>query len=405
MTFQKHTLANGLQLIGERIPGAAGAAIGIFVRTGARDEEPEVSGVSHFLEHMMFKGTETRSALDISYQLGAMGAQANAFTSEENTVYYMAVLPEYFAEAVELLSDMLRSTLDPTEFSTEKNVILEEIALYQDRPTFQLFEASTNRFFGPHPAGNSVLGTVESIKALSQDQMKAYFDRQYVPGNMVFAAAGDFDWQQFTDLADKHCGAWKSGTVERKRPELVPQNVEEEIRKENINRAHVCLVGPGPSAAEEERYAAGVLCGILGDSTGSHAFWKLVDAGLADAVSIDSDDMDSAGMVFAYASTAPEKLAEVETVLRGILNSAGSFTDDELSQMITKLGTRLVLQGESSMRRLMSIGLDWIYRGEYQPLTGELEKIKQVDRRAISTLLERYSFSPTCTVRLVPEQR
>ena len=142
MDFKKYTLENNLTLLGEVNPHAKSVALGFFVKTGARDETADVSGVSHFLEHMMFKGTEKRSALDVTYDLGNLGAQANAFTSEENTVYYASVLPEYFEDTLELLSDMLRPSLSQEEYDVEKKVILEEIALYQDHPMHILFEAS-----------------------------------------------------------------------------------------------------------------------------------------------------------------------------------------------------------------------------------------------------------------------
>src|SRR5258708_1167985 len=154
-----HTLKNGLTLIGEPNSANKSAAVGFFVRTGARDEVGKEAGISHFLEHMMFKGTEKRSSLDITYQLGNIGAQANAYTSEENTVYYSAIIAEFFSEIVELLCDMLRPALDRDEFNLEKKVILEEIALYQDRPQFYLFENAISTYFNSHTPGNSVLGT------------------------------------------------------------------------------------------------------------------------------------------------------------------------------------------------------------------------------------------------------
>lgn len=165
-TFKKTQLSNGLTLLGESNPSNVSAAIGFFVKTGARDETPAESGLSHFLEHMMFKGTPTRSALQINLDLGNLGAQANAFTSEENTVYYAAVIPERFAEMQDLLTDMLRPSLDRGEFDMEKKVILEEIALYQDRPHFYLFENAFKDYFGDHPAGNSVLGSHASVLSL-----------------------------------------------------------------------------------------------------------------------------------------------------------------------------------------------------------------------------------------------
>ena len=190
-------LDNGLTLLWEHLPQAQSAAIGYFVRTGARDETGKESGVSHFLEHMMFKGTAKRSSADIQYELGNLGAQANAFTSEENTVYYSAVIPENFSKMQELLTDMLRPALDKQEFDTEKKVILEEIALYQDKPYFYMMERAMLDFFAGHSAGSSVLGTSASISALENSEMAAYFARRYVPGNIVLVASGNFAVDKF----------------------------------------------------------------------------------------------------------------------------------------------------------------------------------------------------------------
>lgn len=403
MKFHTCTLKNGLTLIAEQRETAVSCAIGFFARTGARDETIELAGVSHFLEHMMFKGTSSRSALDITYQLGALGAQANAYTSEENTVYYMAVLPEYFSKAVELLSDMLRPSLDAAEFDVEKKVILEEIALYQDRPTHALFERSLREFFGAHPAGNSVLGTLESVSNLTQAQMREYFERRYGASNLVLAATGNFDWEEFVDLAEKHCGHWASGAAGRDYAVHVPAESEVRLTKAELNRAHLCLLSPGPSAQESSRYAAEVLSCILGDHSGSRAYWALVDKGLADCASIDVDTMDRTGVIYGYTSSVEGRIHEVGDALRAIMSSAADFRDEDLSRAVTKLSTRLVLQGESSMRRLMSIGLDWIYRATYSTLQEELSRIQSVNRAEISDLLEAYDFRPTNKVVLVPE--
>ena len=402
MNFFSKTLANGLTVIGEQRPTAVSVAMGFFVRTGARDETAELAGVSHFLEHMMFKGTEKRTALDITYELGAIGAQANAFTSEENTVYYLAVLPEYFSRGLELLSDMMRSTLDPKEFDVEKKVILEEIALYQDRPTFMIFEAAMREFFGSHPAGNSVLGTSESITALSQAQMKAYFDARYVPGNMVLAASGNFDWQELVEQAEALCGDWPAAAADRALTAHVAQPTKKVLHKDDLQRAHLCLVAPGPAADQDERYSAGVMSCMLGDASGSRAYWQLVDKGLADSASIDSDDMDGTGMIYGYASCLPENIDTVEEILSNILHSAAEFDESARERAVTKLGTRLVLQGESSMRRLMSMGLGWTYRKSYSSLADELEQIKRVDSAALGDLLQGFPFTPSCSVRLLP---
>jgi len=211
----REELSNGLTVIAEHNSAAASASIGFFTRTGARDESAAESGISHFLEHMMFKGTPKRSALDINLELGNLGAQANAFTSEENTVYYATVIPEKFSAMQELLTDMLRPALDPAEFDMEKKVILEEIALYRDRPHFYLFENSIKDYFGEHPAGNSVLGSHESVSAITREQMKDYFDRRYTPPNMILAATGNFDLDRFLTDARGLCGGWTNHKVTR----------------------------------------------------------------------------------------------------------------------------------------------------------------------------------------------
>src|SRR6266404_7568863 len=179
MPFHSHTLDNGLRIIGETSPSARSAALGFFVRTGSRDETADVSGVTHFLEHMVFKGTPHRTALDVNRDFDRIGAHYNAFTSEENTVFYAAILPEYLPHAMDILTDILRPSLRNEDFDMEKNVIIEEIGMYEDQPTWSAYDHAKKAYFADHPLGNSVLGTADSITALSRDQMQAYFDKRY----------------------------------------------------------------------------------------------------------------------------------------------------------------------------------------------------------------------------------
>src|SRR5215831_17985037 len=178
MPFHKHTLSNGLQIIGESHPAALSTAVGFFVRTGSRDEVPEISGVSHFLEHMVFKGTPRRTALDVNRDFDRIGANYNAFTSEENTVFYAAVLPEYLPPAVDILADILRPSLRGDDFDMEKNVIIEEIGMYEDQPNWSAYDHAKKHYFADHPLGNSILGTPASITALTRDQMVGYHARR-----------------------------------------------------------------------------------------------------------------------------------------------------------------------------------------------------------------------------------
>src|SRR5438132_12791131 len=170
MHYHHSTLANGLTLIGETNPAARSAALGFFVKTGSRDETSEVSGVTHFLEHMVFKGTPHRTALDVNRDFDRIRAHYNAFTSEENTVFHAAVLPEYLPQAVDILADILRPSLRGDDFDMEKNVIIEEIGMYEDQPVWSAYDHAKQTYFADHPLGNSILGTPESIRALTREQ-------------------------------------------------------------------------------------------------------------------------------------------------------------------------------------------------------------------------------------------
>lgn len=401
--YCKTVLSNGLTIIGEANSSNVSSAIGFFVKTGARDETSLESGLSHFLEHMMFKGTPKRSALDINLELGNLGAQANAFTSEENTVYYAAVIPERFSEMQELLSDMLRPALDPDEFNMEKKVILEEIALYQDRPHFYLFENALRDYFGEHPAGNSVLGTHASVSALTQPQMRDYFDRRYSPSNIVLAATGNFDWDRFVRDAERLCGAWTGPAVSRTVRAHAGKETAVQYRKKNLNQTHAFLVTQGPSAQDMNRYPMSILATMLGDSTGSRFYWELIDTGLADSASVDADERDGAGCFTAYVSTTPDKLDKVVSIARDILNSPLKFSDGDLDRAKAKVVSRIVLDGELPMGRLMALGLEWQYRRENTPLSTVIDRVQSITRGDIEAALKQFPLATWAEYRLLPE--
>src|SRR5947209_3815468 len=222
LPFHRRKLPNGLHLIGETSPSARSVALGFFVRTGARDEGPDVAGVTHFLEHMVFKGTPRRTALDVNRDFDRIGAHYNAFTSEENTVFYAAILPEYLPQAVDILADILRPSLRTDDFDMEKKVIIEEIGMYEDRPTWSAYDHAKKYYFDGHPLGNSILGTPESITALTRDQMHAYFQRRYVAPNITVVAAGHFEWPDLVALVEKSCGGWENGPAGRKNAKPAP---------------------------------------------------------------------------------------------------------------------------------------------------------------------------------------
>jgi predicted Zn-dependent peptidase len=352
---------------------------------------------------MMFKGTPTRSALDINLELGNLGAQANAFTSEENTVYYASVIPERFQAMQELLSDMLRPALDPSEFDMEKKVILEEIALYQDRPHFFLFESALKDYFGAHSGGNSVLGSHGSVSALTQPQMVDYFSRRYAPSNMVLCATGNFNWDSFVADAERQTAAWADAPVGRTLSRKPGKRQATTYTKKNLNQTHAFLVTEGPSAQDPERYPLAILATMMGDSSGSRMYWDLIDRGLADSASVDSDERDGCGCFTAYVSTTADKLDEVVQIAREILVSPRKFSDGDLDRAKAKVISRIVLDGELPMGRLMALGMEWQYRRESTPLRTIIERVQSISRSDIDGALERFPLDTWAEYRLLPE--
>jgi len=377
LRFDEAQLPNGLRIIGEYNPGASSVAAGYFVQTGSRDERPEVAGVSHFLEHMVFKGNDEYSAEDINRTFDELGAQYNAFTSEERTVYYGAVLPQRLPQLLDLLSQLMRPVLKQEDFDVEKKVILEEIAMYKDRPHFQVFELSSSHYWGGHPLGNSVLGTSESIGALTREQMTAYFEERYSPGNLILAVAGNYDWDAFLGQATRIAADWPSFPVERDRPTARTASGRDGKVDSKLSRMHVAFDAPGVSLTDERRYAAAVLASTLGDDDGSRLYWELVDKGLADNAGLDHDAAEDHGAFSGYISTAPERAEQVLGKFLEILKDAQDNppTADEWRRAQRKLATALTLRAETPLGRLTSLGIGYQALGEYLSVQDVVDKV------------------------------
>jgi predicted Zn-dependent peptidase len=405
MPFHKHRLKNGLQIIGETNSSARSLAIGFFVRTGSRDETSQLSGVTHFLEHMVFKGTPRRTALDVNRDFDRIGAQYNAFTSEENTVFYAAILPEYVGDAVDILADILRPSLRSDDFDMEKKVIIEEIGMYEDQPMWSAYEAAKRAHFDKHPLARSVLGTVDSIRSLKRDEMHAYFRRRYVAPNITVVAAGRFPWKRFVSLIEKHCDAWAKGPVGRKGVrETKGSGTFRVVRKEKVVQEHVFLISPGPPAESPLRYAADILATVLGDDSGSRLYWALVDPGLADSADTSFHDYQGAGSFYTSLSCEPAKLQKNLEIVAKVLSEVQrqGITEDELRQAKSKIGSRVVRGNERPMGRMQAIGMAWTYLHQYRTVDQEMKAFDAVTLKTIGKLLERYRIDRATTLALGP---
>lgn len=404
MEFLRHTLANGLDIVAESSPAAYSTALGFFVRTGARDEDDAVAGVSHFLEHMVFKGTPTRSADDVNREFDEMGAHYNAFTNEENTVYYAAVLPEHQDRAAELLADILRPSLREDDFNTEKQVILEEIQMYEDQPPFGADDKCRAMHYGSHPLGRSVLGTPQSIGQLPVDAMREYFRRRYSPENIVLAAAGRVDFDSLVAMADRLCGDWERIAASRNVEPAARCDGFEVLRKETASQQYLLQLSAGPAAEDADRYAAKLLSTVLGDDSGSRLYWELVDPGLAEHCSLGHSEHEGAGMMMTYMTCDPEYAA---SNLRRIIDvyrqaEAEGVTAEELEQAKSKVRSRIVLSSERPRGRLFAVGSDWLYRREYRPVELDLDTVSGVTVPELSAVLAKYPLTHATTVTIGP---
>ena len=404
MDFRQTTLDNGLVVLAETNHDQASMAMGFFVRTGSRDETDDVAGVSHFLEHMMFKGTDKRSASDINRELDDLGATYNASTSEENTFYYAAALPEHQDVLVNLLSDMLRPALRREDFDLEKNVIIDEIARYEDLPHFKTFEKTLATYFRGHPLGRSVLGSNESVRALTLEQMREYFQRRYSPGNIVLVAAGRLDFDCFVDLVADRCGHWQAFDVGRDLPPAPGLADTVVMTDTNVVRQHIGVMSPAPSLQDDERYAAHVAATIIGGSTNSRLFYALVDPAIADMASMTYDGMDGVGGFLSYLSCDPHRAGEVMEIFRrelGKFMDAGP-RDNELTAAKNQQAASWTLGSEMPMGRLVRIGFNWIYRREHVPLDETIDRLLAVTGEEVLALVRRCDLLAASVFALGP---
>jgi predicted Zn-dependent peptidase len=393
-----------LEVVAECNGDARSTALGFFVKTGARDETDDVSGVSHFLEHMVFKGTPTRTAEDVNRVFDEMGAHYNAYTSEESTVYYAAVLPEFQRATVELLADIMRPSLRKADFDTEKQVILEEIKMYEDQPPFGADDRVRATHFGKHPLGRSVLGTLESIKQLPVESMLEYFRRRYSPKNIVLAGAGKIDFDELVKTAAKCCGDWEPFEAPRTIERAGPHAGFECVYKESATQEYAIELSNGPSATDADRYAAKVLATIIGDDSGSRLFWELVDPGLAESVSLGHHDYHGTGLFITYMACTPEN---TEDNLQRVLDTYRTIeregaNAEELEQAKNKISSRVVLSSERPRGRLFNVGGNWTYRREHRTVADDLKAIDAVTLDDLRAVLKKYPLSTSTTIVVGP---
>ncbi len=393
--YTETTLDNGLRICAEVSDSAVTAGIGFFVKTGARDETAKLMGVSHFLEHMMFKGTETLSAEDVDLAFDNIGAEHNAFTSSEITAYWGAGLPEVIGDIHDTLADILRPSLRQTDFDNEKKVIIEEIAMYNDQPFWVLFESAMEQYYGNSPLGYRVLGTPETINAMQRDELAGYFTDRYSADNTTVVLAGNLDFDAMVERIQSMCGSWQRTNTTRDFSEVVRYGGTFEKHIPDLQQHYHLMMMPSVSFQDEHKHAASALAAILGGGDGSRLHWALVDTGLAEASAASVDTNDQFGEQVTYAVCDPSKSEQVADIMRTeMANVAGSLTELDLAKVKAKAGTGAAVSGERPAGRMQRLGSMLTTSGEYVSLEEELASIKSLTIKDLQAVAEAYPWVP-----------
>lgn len=392
--FYTHTVKNGLQIVGQPMPDFESVAVSYYVRTGSRDEyDPGIAGVSHFLEHMVFKGTRTLDWQQITLEFNKIGAELNAFTSNEATVFYARVLGEYLDKALALLSDMMYPRLDESDFQMEKEVIVNEIARSEDRPYNTTYRRMMQIYFGNHPLGHDVLGTRESIRGMQIEQMRDYWQRRYAANNLILSVAGNFEWEHIVQLAEEHCNNWRVGDAGRVVEPYEPAHAINSVMVDpKLKQQIMILAMPTVDARDPDYYAAVLGGSILGDGDGSRLYWNIYQKGLAESASASIWGLEGTGILMMEANSTPEEAPRVLKMLRAELDSLldDGIYEDELQRAKDKWISHLVLSSESTFSRMNSLASDWVTEGRLITVDEEIERFEKITSEDIIRTLKRF---------------
>ncbi|MBK6846158.1 MAG: insulinase family protein [Proteobacteria bacterium] len=392
-TFVTYTLSNGLRLCLEPLDHVPSAACGFLVRTGSRDEQPAEQGVSHFLEHMCFKGTAQTDCVAINQRFDRLGSKHNAFTSQEKTMYYGWVPAENLVPQLELLAEMMRSTLPQAEFETEKQVILEEIAMYRDSLQSCMFELASQELFGGTPLAHSVLGSPETIGPLTRAQMADYHARRYGPENLLFVASGRFEPEALRDRVEACCGDWPRAAGGRVQGTPQLRNGVAKQRHEKFKQQALMLCFPAPPAVDDDARVP-VLARILGGEN-SRIYWNVIQHGVCANAGAFYMSYSDIGVFVLYAVCEPERAPAALQALRAEaaqMQRLGAQSD-EVQRVANTMRTNAARDGDAPMRRLMQLANDIDVLGEPRTLEQQLARIEAVTAADLRALLASHPIN------------
>ena len=409
MTLRKTVHPSGLRIVTEEISNVRSAAFGIWVNVGSRDESPKVAGASHFLEHLLFKGTKTRTALEISSAIEAVGGEMNAFTSKEYTCFYARVIDTDLSLAIEVVSDLITSSIGrPEDVESERKVVLEEISMRDDDPSDLVHDLFSETFFGDTPVGRPILGTVKSINEMSRSAVFNYYKKKYLPQDIVVSVAGNIKHQKVIDQVIKamsrneFLGNTKKAANMRPSTSLNRKGEKVGLIYRKTEQAHLFLGVDGVARDDERRFAMSVLSAALGGGMSSRLFQEVREKrGLAYSVYSYAQQFAGTGMLGFYAGCTPQKTTEVIQIIREILNdvAVNGLTHEELIRAQGAVRGTLVLSQEDTGSRMSRIGKSELVHGEvlgFDEILGAISAVTSSDIRELAS--EFLTKSPTLAI-------
>jgi predicted Zn-dependent peptidase len=396
--YRKRILDNGVRLVTEQIPTLKSVTVGMWVNAGSRDESPAQAGYSHFIEHMFFKGTATRSATDISREIDALGGEMNAFTTRETTTFYVKVLDQHLPKALNLLSDLFhRSRFGPKEIEKEKQVVLEEIRMVQDDPEDLVQELHTGLVMGRHPLSRPILGQEATIAKLRRDDLLDYVETHYRPQEMVLAVAGNFDQRRLEQTMARTFGKHRTsvGAEPRRRwpPDICGGVV---TKRKSLEQVHLCVGLKGIPAGHKDRYAAYVLNSVLGGSVSSRLFQEIREKrGLAYSIYSFLSGYSDGGTMTVYAGTRAREVERVLDLIRREIRrmAAHGIERAELKRTKDQMKGSLMLSLESSHSRMNKLAKDELITGAHTSLEEMLSDIDAVTGQRVAHVAQEL-FAP-----------
>jgi predicted Zn-dependent peptidase len=403
--IHREVLPNGLIVLTEEMQHIRSVSIGIWIKTGSRDEDLQWNGISHFIEHMVFKGTKHRSAEEIARQVDSIGGNMDAFTAKECVCFNVKVLDDHLPIAMDVLSDLvLNPVFDGADITRERGVILEEIKMDEDSPDYLVHEIFTQNFWKDHPLGKPILGTKETVKKFEQPVVLDFYGQRFAPGNLIICAAGNLKHAQFVDLVAKHFAQMqpKKNGFHSPQPKIVPRIIMR--NKKALEQVQICVGVPSHPIAHQKRYASYILNTLLGGGMSSRLFQNIRERqGLAYAIYSDLNPYRDTGCLSVYAGTSRESAGKVVQSIVSEFRKLKTETvpPEELRRAKDQLKGSLMLSLESSTARMSNLARQEMYFDRFYTLDELIEKIEGVTAEELKELAEQFFHTDSIAVTVL----